>query len=49
LLVFSFAGFALGGAADLTGRHLVSRHDFSASSEMEMARGEGLKPSCEPG
>jgi hypothetical protein len=42
LLVFSFAGFALGGAADLTWRHCVSGHVF-ASSEMGMARGEGLE------
>ncbi len=47
LLVFGFAGFALGGAADLTGRHLVSGHDL-AFSEIEMARGEGWKPSREP-
>jgi hypothetical protein len=42
LLVFSFTGFALSGAADLTGTHLMSSHDGS-SSEMELARGEGLE------
>jgi hypothetical protein len=42
LLVFRFAGFALGGAADLTGRHLVSGHDL-AFSEIEMARGGRLE------